>query len=114
MAFAYRPEASLREIIAGINFSPAIDNPFERLGYFESLLNILDDQYIKVDDPVVLAMHYASPVPNFSDRGKSALILPDEVKEEIIRHVKPGRPADLPDMPSSGSRGGVHSTERRF
>ena len=88
-AFAYLPyPAATREIITGVNFSSAIDNPFTRLGYFESLTGVLQSQYINADDPVAVVLHYASPVPDFSDRGKSAVTLPEEVKREVTNLIK--------------------------
>jgi hypothetical protein len=79
VAFAYCPERNLRQAIAGVNFSVAIDNPFQRLGPFESLTSVLARQHIDFDDPVVVVLHYTCPRVDFSDRGKSSLTLPREV-----------------------------------
>jgi hypothetical protein len=83
VAFAYCPDAYLRQVIAGVNFSVAIDNPFNRLGPFESLTSMLARQHVDFDDPVVVVLHYTCPRVDFSDRGKSALTLPREVGHTV-------------------------------
>jgi DNA topoisomerase VI subunit B len=88
VAFAYCPDATLRQVIAGVNFSVAIDNPFQRLGPFESLTSVLARQHVDFDDPVVVVLHYTCPRLDFSDRGKSALILPREVGHVIGELIK--------------------------
>jgi len=77
-AFAYRPQASARRVIAGINFSIAINNPFNQLGHFDDLSSALARQHIEFDDPVIVVLHYTSPRVDFSDHGKSILTLPTE------------------------------------
>jgi hypothetical protein len=61
-AFAYCPDVvSHRHVIAGVNFSVAIDNPFNRLGPFTSLASLLARQHADFDDPVIVVLHYTCP-----------------------------------------------------
>jgi hypothetical protein len=72
-AFAWCPEHE-RTLITGVNWSPGILNPFRQLGY-QSLDDILAQQRVRHDEPVVLLAHLATPRPNYSDRGKSSVVL---------------------------------------
>jgi DNA topoisomerase VI subunit B len=82
-AFAYRPDAEGRRLTAGVNFSVGINNPFQRIGYFESLSSLLAKRHAGADEPIVFALHYTCPRVDYTDRGKSALALPSEVGREI-------------------------------
>ncbi len=76
IAFSYRPQASSRLIITGVNWSPAIRNPFRSLGKAgRSLDSLLEKQYAGEDEPIVLVLHLAKPGVQYSDRGKSAVII---------------------------------------
>jgi hypothetical protein len=87
-AFAYCPDSDLRQVIVGVNFSVAIDSPFNRLGPFESLTSVLARQHVNFDDHVVVVLHYTSPRVDFSDRGKSAVALPREVGHAVAELIK--------------------------
>ena len=51
-----------RRIITGINWSPAIGNPFRSLGsYGESLDTILTGQRSGHEEPIVFVLHVARP-----------------------------------------------------
>jgi DNA topoisomerase VI subunit B len=63
----------------GLNWSPALAMPF----YLD-----LDDFYIDSDDPVWIFIHLASPILNFTDRGKSKLTLPDDMYEVLKDGLK--------------------------
>ena len=76
VAFAYCPERAERRVIAGVNFSIAINNPFRKLGPFDDLSSVLSRHYVEHDDPVVIVLHFTCPHVDFSDHGKSALTLP--------------------------------------
>lgn len=88
-----------RRVVAGLNWSPAIQSPFRQL---EGELG----RY-RVDDfdPVTVFLHLAYPRPNYRDRGKSTLALPHEIHKalaECIRsvakdHHKEKRRADQND-----------------
>lgn len=74
-AFAFDQKADRRRLIAGVNWSPAIHNPFRRLGpYGPSLDELLEEQRAGGDEPVVVLVHLASAQTVFADRGKSAVI----------------------------------------
>jgi hypothetical protein len=79
VAFAWCPDGDQRQLIAGINFSIATNNPFYRLGVFENLEGALSRQYVQYDDPVILILHYTCPRVDFSDHGKGMLTLPAPV-----------------------------------
>ena len=75
-AFAWCPQATGRRLITGVNWSPGIINPFRELGHFgESLDTILTRARCDTDDPVILVLHIACPRVEYTDRGKSALVL---------------------------------------
>ena len=65
-----------RRLITGVNWSPGILNPFRKLGrYGESLDTVLGDQQCSTDEPVVLLLHMACPRVEYTDRGKSAVVI---------------------------------------
>ena len=75
-AFAWCPKATERRLITGVNWSPGIVNPFRELGEFgTSLDTILTRARADTDDPVILILHIACPRVEYTDRGKSALVL---------------------------------------
>jgi hypothetical protein len=80
-AFAYCPDADVRKIAAGVNFSVGIRNPF-RLSAFEDLSSALARRYADADEPVVFIIHYTCPRVDYTDRGKSTLNLPSEVRAD--------------------------------
>jgi DNA topoisomerase VI subunit B len=75
-AFAWCPKATQRRLITGVNWSPGIINPFRELGdYGMSLDTMLTRARADTDDPVILVIHIACPRVEYTDRGKSALVL---------------------------------------
>jgi DNA topoisomerase VI subunit B len=75
-AFAWSPDAQRRRLITGVNWSPGIVNPFRELGRFgQSLDSILEQQRAGTDEPVVLLLHMACPRVEYTDRGKSAVVI---------------------------------------
>ena len=87
-AFAGCPDADYRRIITGVNWSPAIINPFRELGpYGDSLDTILAEQRAGRDDPVILLLHLACPRVSYTDRGKSSVVL-DMDWEPIIGAIR--------------------------
>jgi DNA topoisomerase VI subunit B len=75
-AFAWCPKATQRRLITGVNWSPGIINPFRELGRFgTSLDTILTRARTDTSDPVILVLHIACPRVEYTDRGKSALVL---------------------------------------
>ena len=69
-------EAPVRRMVTGVNFSAALGNPFRSFGQSgEGLENLLAQQRADRGEPVVFFLHLASPRIEFSDRGKTALVL---------------------------------------
>jgi DNA topoisomerase VI subunit B len=79
-AFAYRPDASERLMVTGINWSPAVGaNPFRELGSLgKSLDSMLEEQRAGEDEPIIFLLHVACPKVTYADRGKSSVIIEDK------------------------------------
>jgi len=86
-AFGYRPNgANERRIITGINWSPAIGNPFRSLGpYGESLDSILSEQRAGREEPIIVVLHLARPCIDYTDHGKSAVAMSDPTLAERLK-----------------------------
>jgi hypothetical protein len=81
-AFAWRPGAASRLLVSGVNWSPGIVNPFRELGRFGSSLDsILEKQRAGREEPVVVILHMASPRVEYTDRGKSAVVIEGQGEE---------------------------------
>ena len=75
-AFGWCPKLPERRLVTGVNWSPGIINPFRELGRFDqSLDSILSEQRVSSDEPVILALHMACPRVEYTDRGKSAVVV---------------------------------------
>ena len=75
-AFGWCPRLTGRLLVTGVNWSPGILNPFRELGRFgQSLDTILSQQRVSRDDPVILVLHMACPRVEYTDRGKSAVVV---------------------------------------
>jgi DNA topoisomerase VI subunit B len=84
-AFGWCPEGvDERRIITGLNWSPAIINPFRRFRYGLGLDYLLSTQRIERDDLVVLLVHVACARISYTDRGKSAIVIEDDALDEAI------------------------------
>jgi hypothetical protein len=83
-AFGWCPKAApVRRIITGVNWSVALGNPFRSFGrHGEGLESLLADQRAGRNEPIVFVLHLASPRIEFSDRGKTALVLAAEETED--------------------------------
>jgi hypothetical protein len=82
-AFAWCPDANLRRIITGVNWSPAIGNPFRSLGsYGESLDTILTEQRSSTAELIVFVLHVARPRIEYTDHGKTAVVIPGSDDDE--------------------------------
>jgi DNA topoisomerase VI subunit B len=69
-------------IITGANWSAAINNPFRRFGGAgEGLESTLHRVRATANQPVICALHLASARIQFADRGKSSIILDDDVEQ---------------------------------
>ena len=75
-AFGWCQGLSRRRLIAGVNWSPGIVNPFRQLGeYGRSLDGILAQQRAGPDEPIALLVHCVHPRVEYTDRGKSAVVV---------------------------------------
>ena len=83
VAFAVKADAEYgRTLRVGINFSPALSQPFTTLD------NALNEARCTRHDPVVVLVHLACPAIQFTDRGKSKAILPEPIADDLQRLVK--------------------------
>ena len=71
-----------RTLRIGVNFSPALAQPFTALD------NAMSAALCAPDDPVVALVHLACPAVQFTDRGKTKAILPKPVADDLQRLVK--------------------------
>lgn len=71
-----------RTVTVGLNWAPALRSPLPQLD------RLLGEQRIDRHDPVVLAVHLASPRLAFTDRGKSRLALPTAIEEALASAVQ--------------------------
>lgn len=75
-AFGWCEGLTARRMVLGVNWSPGIVNPFRELGSFgESLDSILAQQRVGRREPVVFLLHCACPRVEYTDRGKSAVVV---------------------------------------
>ena len=75
-AFGWCEGLSRRRLVTGINWSPGIVNPFRQLGGFgRSLDGILAQQRAGPDEPIALLSHCVHPRVEYTDRGKSAVVV---------------------------------------
>jgi hypothetical protein len=77
IAFGYCPdESNKRRIIAGANWSVGIGNPFRSFGrHNEGLESILAEQRVRDREPIIFIAHLACPRVEYTDRGKSAIVV---------------------------------------
>ena len=75
-AFGWCPKANRRRLITGVNWSPGIINPFRELGQFGmSMDTLLTQARADKNDPVIVVVHIACPRVEYTDRGKSAVVV---------------------------------------
>jgi hypothetical protein len=65
------------------DFSAAIRNPFERVGDYDTLSSLLQHRYAGPDEPVAVFLHCTCVPVSYTDRGKSMLALPYEIRRDI-------------------------------
>jgi DNA topoisomerase VI subunit B len=74
IAFAARDDDGSLQLLPGVNWSPALTDPFRLLNSYGLGLNgLLNSLHVGHDDAVTLALHLACPHLNYTDRGKSSL-----------------------------------------
>src|SRR5262249_29788320 len=72
-----------RQVFTGVNWSPGINDPFRRLGRAgESLDGILADVRANTSKPIIAVLHLSCPRIAYTDRGKSAIVVDGEEKED--------------------------------
>jgi hypothetical protein len=72
-----------RKVITGVNWSPGINNPFRQLGRGgQGLDGILAEVRANTTQPVIAVLHLACPRVAYTDRGKSAIVVEGDVKED--------------------------------
>jgi DNA topoisomerase VI subunit B len=90
-AFAWLPEGANRlgrRIIRGLNWSPAINDPFRSLEWGRGLESILADLRAGADEPIAVVLHVACPRFSITDRGKTAIALDPAVASHIVDLIK--------------------------
>jgi hypothetical protein len=65
-----------RRLATGVNWSPGIVNPFRQLGaHGASLDTVLTQQRASECEPIILVLHIAYPRVEYTDKGKSAVVI---------------------------------------
>ena len=78
-AFGWCPTQQRRRIVVGVNWSIALGNPFRSFGSTgEGLESLLADQRAGRNEPIVFFLHFVCPRAQYTDRGKSAIVLPGD------------------------------------
>ena len=79
VAFGWCPKSgNRRRLVTGVNWSAAIVNPFRILGETgRSLDYMLERLKCGMDEEIIIVMHLATPLAEFTDRGKSAIVMAD-------------------------------------
>jgi hypothetical protein len=89
VAFAMSGKDRRRQIVGGVNWSPAIDGvPFGELTGKNSLQGLLAEQKCGWNRPVMLAVHLATPKVNWQDRGKSHVDLTGEIGGAMVSCIE--------------------------
>lgn len=73
---------SRRRVAAGLNWTPSVRVPFETLN------RMMSECLVQYNDPVIVVIHLACPKLAFTDRGKSRLMLPNEISNEFANAFK--------------------------
>jgi hypothetical protein len=77
-AFGWCPDGiDARRIITGVNWSVGIHNPFRSLRRYDGGLDsLLTEQRAGGREPIIFLLHYVCPRIEYTDRGKSAIVVP--------------------------------------
>lgn len=76
-AFGAVNDEETRQIHTGVNWSPGIKNPFRSFGTGDGLEAVLSQKYASSMEPIVFTLHVANPCISYTDRGKSAIVIPE-------------------------------------
>ena len=81
-AFGWCPgNGNRRRIIVGANWSVGLGNPFRSFGpHGEGLETLLADQRAGHNEPIIFVLHFTCPRVGYTDRGKSAVMLPGDAQ----------------------------------
>ena len=75
-AFGFAPGQQGRRIITGANWSVGLTNPFRSFGrHSEGLESVLVEARARSGEPIILLVHLACPRIEYTDRGKSAIVV---------------------------------------
>jgi hypothetical protein len=72
----------VRQTFTGVNWSAAIQNPFRSFGGLGGLESELTRLWAGDLEPVVFALHLAHPRVEYTDRGKSAIVIEPSPEED--------------------------------
>jgi hypothetical protein len=73
---AFEDDRRERRLVTGVNWSPGINDPFRSLGKDgESAKAYLARLWASSDEPIIVFMHMACPRVQYTDRGKSAVVI---------------------------------------
>lgn len=79
------PDDRRLQIITGVNWSAPINEPFRFR--WRRLEQILSSRSIYRSLPVGLAVHFACPRPEFTDRGKSTIAIPWQTEASFVQAI---------------------------
>jgi DNA topoisomerase VI subunit B len=72
-----------RKTVAGVNFSPGINNPFRQLGRNGvGLDTILEEVRANTSQPAIAVLHVTCPRIAYTDRGKSAIVVEGNIEDQ--------------------------------
>jgi DNA topoisomerase VI subunit B len=71
-----------REVLIGLNWSPALREPFA------ALPTLLGEARVNGNHPVVVCVHLACPRLEYTDRGKTIIALPEDIREALAKSLK--------------------------
>jgi len=80
----YRPNChgAGRSLTIGLNWTPALRSPISQL------TALLGENRVDAHDPVAVIVHLACPRLDFTDRGKSVLALPTEIRKALQKAIQ--------------------------
>ena len=77
--FAVKPKINSREFRSGLNWSPSLGRLF-----INEANKAMNDVGCRADDPVSVILHVATPVVNFTDRGKANVTMHPELQAAVV------------------------------
>jgi hypothetical protein len=74
-------------VLTGVNWSAAIGGVPFRFPDYGGIDRVLASQRIYYSSPAIVAVHVATPLPSFADRGKAAILLTRDQAGAITKAV---------------------------